>query len=231
VVWSAAQVGEFADNLHAISVAGRKSVDPQRWQPMAPGSWEQGTTVLPGESALEVIQQVEKELSAEQGVGGASEPSHLLSPAARDMIIQSEARIAQIEGRPPPKPAHDELAELLALRAEQASHTRDSSSVLPGGRSFAGSDCLVGLAVPPHALSPPPPVCAPVLLSSAGRTRTRIESRKDGSRGFGCSSTSRREQGRETTAARALLRQPALVAERALLPVPRCSSMPEALRH
>ena len=30
--------------------------------PMAPGSWEQGTTVLPGESALEVIQQDRDEL-------------------------------------------------------------------------------------------------------------------------------------------------------------------------
>lgn len=113
------QVGEFAEGVHTLSVAGRKRIDPQRWRPMAPGSWEQGTTLLPGESALEVIQQVEKEMAAEQGVGGASEPSVLLSPAARDMIIQSEARIAQIEGRPPPKPPHDELAELLALRAEQ----------------------------------------------------------------------------------------------------------------
>lgn len=130
----AEQVGEFAENLHALSVAGRKSVDPQRWRPMAPGSWEQGTTLLPGESALEVIQQVEKELAAEQGIGGASAPSQLLSPAARDMIIQSEARIAQIEGRPPPKPPHDELAELLALRAEQASH-----SIPPACRRLAAA--------------------------------------------------------------------------------------------
>ena len=122
------QVGEFKDGLHTISVAGRKSVDPQRWQPMAPGSWEQGTTLLPGESALEVIQQVEKELAAEQGVGGASEPSALLSPAARDMIIASEARIAQIEGRAPPKPPHDELAEIMALRAEQDALARASKA-------------------------------------------------------------------------------------------------------
>jgi hypothetical protein len=32
-------------------------------------SWEQGTTILPGESALEVIQQVERELAAESGEG------------------------------------------------------------------------------------------------------------------------------------------------------------------
>jgi hypothetical protein len=37
-------VGEFRDQLHTISVAGRKSVDPQRWQPMAPGRCDFGLT-------------------------------------------------------------------------------------------------------------------------------------------------------------------------------------------
>ena len=144
----AENVGEFKEQLHIISVAGRKSVDPQRWQPTAPGSWEQGTTILPGESALEVIQQVEREMAAESGEGGHSEPSHLLAPATRDMIIATEARIAQIEGRPPPLPPHDELAEIMAMRAEQdalaraskaAKAARDATeAALPPAESKAG---------------------------------------------------------------------------------------------
>jgi hypothetical protein len=148
LVTSGKSIGEFQDTLHLINTAGRKSVDPMRWQPMAPGSWEQGTTILPGESALDVIQQVERELAAESGEGGHSEPSQLLAPATRNMIIATEARIAQIEGRPPPKPPHDELAEIMALRAEQdalaraskaAKAARDATdAALPPAESKAG---------------------------------------------------------------------------------------------
>jgi hypothetical protein len=64
------------------------------------------------------------------------------------MIVQTEARIAQIEGRPPPLPPHDELAEIMALRAEQdalaraskaAKAARDATeAALPPAESKAG---------------------------------------------------------------------------------------------
>ena len=97
---------------HVARISGARSVHPHAWKPMTPGSWEQQTTVLPGESAVDVMRELEPDPNANV--------SQLLSPAARNMIIQSERRIRAMEGtEKPPPPSKDELAELEAYRRER----------------------------------------------------------------------------------------------------------------
>ena len=97
---------------HMARISGARSVHPHAWKPMTPGSWEQQTTVLPGESAVDVMRELEPDPNANV--------SQLLSPAARNMIIQSERRIRAMEGTDkPPPPSKDELAELEAYRKER----------------------------------------------------------------------------------------------------------------
>jgi hypothetical protein len=98
---------------HVARIAGARSVSADRWRPLAPGSWEQHTTVLPGESAAEVIRELEAEAS-EAAI------STLLSPAARSMIVESERRVRAMEGTDaPPPPTMDELEDLEAYRRQQ----------------------------------------------------------------------------------------------------------------
>ena len=70
-----------AEDTHALRIAGAKSIDPMRWTPQTPGSWEQGTTILPGESAVDVIKDLEEEAARAAAEGGAAPLSQLLSPA------------------------------------------------------------------------------------------------------------------------------------------------------